>query len=391
MSECFAHACKHTQRGSLPGCFPAWPCPPTRARPTSPAGRRLRWPAGAAAPALPAAAGGARGPAPQPGLPAQHRPAGAAHAGNHGGVLAGHSPHRAHHARPRCGAHHRFSGGSSEGEHRRRRRGCCAGPSGPKRDQTADTHAPLADPRLPCASQRAKQVWLASSLLSDSLAVAAQTLLARSLAAGQRDAAAAVARRTLQLSLVLGGVLCAALALGGGGVAQAFSSDPGVLRALSLIMPAVVSGEGRGRGARVRAVSLALPCLVGGCCAEHCCPSHCRNFVGSRGNCTRIHSTSCSPYSPDTDCHAAHQRCCLPDGRHIVRSGRLHACSSLHARRLPARRRPHAACIPPGSGAADPPGSSRCAAAGCMGGAGPAHAAARRDHMAAVAPPRAAF
>lgn len=95
--------------------------------------------------------------------------------------------------------------------------------------------SPLHSTPHPC------QVWLASSLLADSLAVAAQTLLARSLAAGQQSAGKVVIGATLRMSLVLGGGLAACLALGQANVAALFSSDPAVLACLAVIMPAVVS------------------------------------------------------------------------------------------------------------------------------------------------------
>lgn len=91
------------------------------------------------------------------------------------------------------------------------------------------------------------QVWLASSLLADSLAVAAQTLLARSLAAGQQAASKVVVGATLRLSLVLGCGLAAGLAVGRDNVAALFSSDPAVLACLAAIMPFVVSAERQSR------------------------------------------------------------------------------------------------------------------------------------------------
>lgn len=97
------------------------------------------------------------------------------------------------------------------------------------------THSAVPPPAPPW------QVWLASSLLADSLAVAAQTLLARSLAAGQGGSGRAVVQRTVQLALGLGLLLAGGLALGRGGIAAAFSRDPAVLGTLSLVMPAVVS------------------------------------------------------------------------------------------------------------------------------------------------------
>jgi Na+-driven multidrug efflux pump len=49
------------------------------------------------------------------------------------------------------------------------------------------------------AYQICLQVWLTSSLLADSLAVAAQSLIARNLAAGDKKAARAVAERSIQV------------------------------------------------------------------------------------------------------------------------------------------------------------------------------------------------
>lgn len=104
----------------------------------------------------------------------------------------------------------------------------------------AQQHALCHRGSLPCARPRCPQVWLASSLLADSLAVAAQTLLARSLAAGQQAAGKAVVRRTLQMALGLGGALALGLGAGQRHVAAAFTTDPAVLRALALVFPAVV-------------------------------------------------------------------------------------------------------------------------------------------------------
>lgn len=101
------------------------------------------------------------------------------------------------------------------------------------------------------------QVWLASSLLADSLAVAAQTLLARSLAAGERAVGRVVADSTLAMALMLGLGLTAALALGRHGVAVLFTSDPAVRASLAALMPFVVSG---GEGPRaMQDILLATP------------------------------------------------------------------------------------------------------------------------------------
>ena len=70
---------------------------------------------------------------------------------------------------------------------------------------------------------------MACSLLSDSLSVAAQTLLAASLAAGQPRKARAVASRTLTLGGALGAGLGLVLAAGRHHVARAFTADQSVL------------------------------------------------------------------------------------------------------------------------------------------------------------------
>eukprot|EP00892_Ulva_mutabilis_P007725 jgi/Ulvmu1/5324/UM022_0118.1 len=70
------------------------------------------------------------------------------------------------------------------------------------------------------------QVWLASSLLADALALAAQTLIGQSLTL-QPARAAQIARRVLVLGCVLGGVLAAALLALRTQIAAAFTSDPG--------------------------------------------------------------------------------------------------------------------------------------------------------------------
>lgn len=98
------------------------------------------------------------------------------------------------------------------------------------------------------AHQVAFQLWLASSLLADSLAVAAQSLVARCLASGGdagRADARAVARRVTSLSLGLGLALSAGLAAGATALPlpRLFSSDPGVAAALTVLLPAVVATQ----------------------------------------------------------------------------------------------------------------------------------------------------
>ena len=75
------------------------------------------------------------------------------------------------------------------------------------------------------------QLWLASSLLSDALAVAAQSLVARSLAAGEVAAARRVVARTVAWGAALGCAMAAALAAAGGGGAlqRLFTADAGAL------------------------------------------------------------------------------------------------------------------------------------------------------------------
>eukprot|EP00887_Chlorella_sp_A99_P001482 scaffold8.g1482.t1 len=86
---------------------------------------------------------------------------------------------------------------------------------------------------------RTDPVWLASSLLADSLAVAAQALMARSLASEEWEAARHVAWRCLALSLCLGLVLLAGLALWRDQIAALFTHDPAVLVVMSGLMPLV--------------------------------------------------------------------------------------------------------------------------------------------------------
>ncbi len=73
------------------------------------------------------------------------------------------------------------------------------------------------------------QLWLASSLLADALAVAAQSLMARDVGSGSLRGARQVAARVSSLCLGLGLILAAAMAAGGAVLPQLFSSDPAVL------------------------------------------------------------------------------------------------------------------------------------------------------------------
>lgn len=97
---------------------------------------------------------------------------------------------------------------------------------------TARTDSPHA-----AAHQICLQLWLASSLLADSLAVAAQTLLARSVAAGNTAASQQIAQRVLRWGVLLGIFLAAALGLSSSVVPTWFTKDAGVLAAISAIYP----------------------------------------------------------------------------------------------------------------------------------------------------------
>ena len=97
---------------------------------------------------------------------------------------------------------------------------------------TARTDSPHA-----AAHQICLQLWLASSLLADSLAVAAQTLLARSVAAGNTAASQQIAQRVLRWGVFLGMILAAALGFSNRIVPTWFTKDAAVLAAISAIYP----------------------------------------------------------------------------------------------------------------------------------------------------------
>ncbi|KAH1222993.1 Protein DETOXIFICATION 43 [Glycine max] len=87
------------------------------------------------------------------------------------------------------------------------------------------------------AFQPGLQIWLASSLLADGLAVAVQTMLACSFAEKDYNKATAAATRTLQMSFVLGVGLSFAVALGlyfGPGI---FSKNANVVHLIKISMP----------------------------------------------------------------------------------------------------------------------------------------------------------
>ncbi|CAK0735532.1 hypothetical protein CVIRNUC_000596 [Coccomyxa viridis] len=93
------------------------------------------------------------------------------------------------------------------------------------------------------AHQICLQLWLASSLLADSLAVAAQTLMAQGVAAKELQQTRKVAGRTLQMGLGLGLALATVLAIGNGGLPRLFTGDAAVLAAVGHIFPWVILSQ----------------------------------------------------------------------------------------------------------------------------------------------------
>ncbi|KAI4304810.1 hypothetical protein MLD38_040276 [Melastoma candidum] len=89
------------------------------------------------------------------------------------------------------------------------------------------------------AFQVCLQVWLASSLLADGLAVAGQAILASAFARNDLERASATASRVLQLALVLGLALAAVLGIGLQFGAKLFSKDADVLRVIAIGVPFV--------------------------------------------------------------------------------------------------------------------------------------------------------
>lgn len=87
------------------------------------------------------------------------------------------------------------------------------------------------------------QVWMASSLLADSLAIAAQTLMAASLAAGEFVRARFIALRSVSLSFILGLALSVLLFAGKTAIAKTFTSDLAVLSFCAFLMPIVALSQ----------------------------------------------------------------------------------------------------------------------------------------------------
>ncbi len=91
--------------------------------------------------------------------------------------------------------------------------------------------------------QIAFQIWLASSLLADSLAVAAQSLIARYIGS-DAGSEGMVARTSLRLSVLLGLALTCTLSVSSlFSPLRLFTSDPMVLDALHTIFPAIIASQ----------------------------------------------------------------------------------------------------------------------------------------------------
>lgn len=84
------------------------------------------------------------------------------------------------------------------------------------------------------------QIWLASSLLADALAVAAQSLVARNIASNHPGAAAAVITRTCQLSAILGISLSLVLWALEPSLPALFTADPLVASQIRALLPFVL-------------------------------------------------------------------------------------------------------------------------------------------------------
>lgn len=93
------------------------------------------------------------------------------------------------------------------------------------------------------AFQICLQVWLATSLLADGLAVAGQTLLASAFANKDFERATSTAARVLQLGFILGLVLCLFLGVGMQFAAKLFTKDVDVLRLIGIGIPFVALSQ----------------------------------------------------------------------------------------------------------------------------------------------------
>lgn len=98
-------------------------------------------------------------------------------------------------------------------------------------------------PHCSAPHQVAFQIWLATSLLADALAIACQTLLARAAAANDLPLARALATSAIWLSLMLGCGLAAGLYTASTRAAALFSADAGVVALVTALMPIVAGSQ----------------------------------------------------------------------------------------------------------------------------------------------------
>lgn len=87
------------------------------------------------------------------------------------------------------------------------------------------------------------QIWLACSMMADSLAVAAQTLLARSIAAGELKYGRRVVRCTLYLAAALGVALTGLLGAAERYLPELFTTNREVISMIHRLMPLVVGTQ----------------------------------------------------------------------------------------------------------------------------------------------------
>ncbi|XP_026425452.1 protein DETOXIFICATION 42-like isoform X3 [Papaver somniferum] len=98
-------------------------------------------------------------------------------------------------------------------------------------------------PTTMAAFQICLQIWLASSLLADGLAVAGQAILATAFAEKDLEKSTSTASRVLQLGLVLGLILSVFLGVGLHFGSRLFTNDRNVLRLISIATPFVAATQ----------------------------------------------------------------------------------------------------------------------------------------------------
>eukprot|EP00775_Hariotina_reticulata_P009516 gene9516-9681_t len=96
-----------------------------------------------------------------------------------------------------------------------------------------------AGPLAAAAHQVAFQIWMATSLLADSLAVACQTIIARSTAAKQLPYSRKVVKSAVIMAVLLGCVLSVILGATGNQLPALFTQDAAVLHLARRLMPVV--------------------------------------------------------------------------------------------------------------------------------------------------------